>query len=89
MAILKHVEAKIEQVERFKVDFLQNGVNVNGTKENIPQYDYAIAAPGDWTVAEWILKRFQISYPGYEVRVYGANGLPVTNRNIKLANIRR
>lgn len=89
MPILKNVESKIEQVERFRVDFLQNGVNVNGTKENIPQYDYAIAAPDDWTVAEWIKKRFLQSYPGYEARVYDATGIPVMNRNMKLSTIRK
>lgn len=89
MPILKNVEAKIEQVERFRVDFLQNGVNVNGTKENIPQYEYSYAAPEDWTVAEWIMKRFHQSYPGYDARVYDKNGLPVTNRNTKLSTIRK
>lgn len=30
MPVLKYVEEKIKQVERFKVQFFQGGVNVNG-----------------------------------------------------------
>lgn len=89
MPVLKYVEEKIEQIERFKVQFFQNGVNVNSLKKNIPTYPFPVAAPGAWTVAEWVVKRFDQTYPGYEVRVLDADGNPVTSRNVKLKNIRK
>lgn len=89
MPVLKYVEEKIEQVERFKVQFFQNGVNVNSQKKNIPTYPFSVAAPGDWTVAEWITKRFNKTYPGYEAQVLDSGGNPVASRNVKLENIRK
>lgn len=89
MAILKNVEEKIQQVEGFKVHFFQNGVNVNGKKEGIPQYPYSVKAPNDWTVAEWISKRFSQTYPGYDAKVFDANGAPVVIKNVKLSTIRK
>lgn len=88
MPVLKYVEEKIEQVERFKVQFFQGGVNVNSRKENIPTYPFSVAAPGNWTVAEWIAKRFNKTYPGYEARVLDSGGNPVVG-NVKLENIRK
>lgn len=88
MAILRNVEAKIQQVEGFKVHFFRNGVNVNGNKEDIPQYPYSIKAPNDWTVAEWISKRFNQAYPGYDAKVFAADGTPVMANNVKLSTIR-
>lgn len=87
MPLLKHVEKKIEQVERFRVDFLQEGINVRGDKQNIPQYPYAMAAPGSWSVAEWKQNRFQQTYPGYDVKVYTKEGLPAAG-NMKLTTLR-
>lgn len=87
MPQLKNVEKKIEQVEHFRVDFTFGGLNVRGDKENIPQYIYAVAAPGSWTVAEWKRQRFAQSYPGYDVQVYTSTGLPASG-GMKLANVR-
>ena len=89
MAILKNVEGQIRQVEGFPVHFFQNGVNINGNKEDIPQYPYSVKAPGDWTVAEWISKRFSQTYPGYDAKVFDANGVPVAMKNVKLTTIRK
>ena len=58
-------------------------------KEDIPQYPYSVKAPGDWTVAEWISKRFSQTYPGYDAKVFDANGVPVAMKNVKLTTIRK
>lgn len=89
MPILRNVEAKIRQVEGFTVHFFRNGVNVNGNKEDIPQYPYSMKAPNDWTVARWISKRFSQTYPGYDAKVIDANGMPVAVKNVKLSTIRK
>ena len=88
MPILKNVEAKIQQVEGFIVRFFWNGADVYGNKTDIPQYPYSVKAPNDWTVAEWINKRFSQVYPGYEAKAFSANGDPVGARNVKLSTIR-
>ena len=85
--ILKNVEQQILRVEGFAVDFLQAGRDVNGTKEGIPAYPYAIAAQDTWTVSEWIAKRFKQSYSGYDVRVHTKTG-GVAAGNMKLATVR-
>lgn len=88
MPTVKCVERKIQQIERFRVDFFKNGVNLRDDKTNIPQYSFAVAAPGSWTVSEWISKRFKNKYPGYDARVYTSDGKIADSRMV-LSNIRK
>ena len=87
MPLLKNVESKIQSIERFRVAFTKNGVDVKGNKADIPQYSYLVAAQGNWTVSEWINKRFRQLYPGYDVRVFTKNGTIATG-NMTLATVR-
>jgi len=88
MPRVEYVEKTIAQVEKFaRVAFYRNGVDVKGNKEDMPQYRYSVAAPSNWTVAEWKRNRFMSTYPGYDVRVYMKNGAEAVG-NMKLATVR-
>ena len=85
MAVLKTVETKIQTVEKFKVVFMQDGINVRGDRRDIPTYPYSSAAPGSWTVAEWIAKRFKPRFPNFDAKVTTNLNVLVTG-NSKLEN---
>ena len=88
MPKVKKVEEKIANVEKFsKVSFYRNGVDVRGDKEDIPQYGYSSAAPSSWTIAAWRSKRFKVTYPGYDVKVFLKNGSEAAG-TMKLATVR-
>ena len=87
MPKVKNVEKKIWDIEGFVVAFHQNGKNVHGAKDGIPQYQYSKAAKNDMTVNEWKMKRFGQSYPGYDVVVYDGDGDEVLGQT-KLGTVR-
>lgn len=87
MPKVKNVERRIWDVEGFDVAFHQNGKDVHGAKEGIPQYSYSKAAKNDMTVNEWKLGRFAKSYPGYDVVVYDGNGNAVPGQT-KISTVR-
>jgi len=86
MATIERVEKSIEKVERFRVHILYStpgpakGRNVRGDRTNVKTYRYQRAAPGDWTVNEWIEKRFEAEYPGFSVEVLDDAGTVVSSR---------
>ena len=82
------VENKIFSVEGFRVVFVyQNGRGVRSDRPNIPQWGYQRAAWDEWTVSEWIGKRFKQQYPGFDVLVLYSNGT-YAQGNVKLATVR-
>lgn len=74
MPMVKNVERRIGEVERFEVHFFLNGSNVNGHKEGIPQYAKSRVSPGSWTIKEWKKKVFSQQYPGYDAVVLNGEG---------------
>ena len=93
MASIERVEKSIQKVERFAVKILYStpgpakGRNVRGDRTNVKTYGYQRAAPGDWTVNEWIEKRFEAAYPGFSVEVLDESGAVVPSRK-RLRNVR-
>jgi hypothetical protein len=87
MPKVKNVEKKIWDVEGFDIAFHQNGKDVHGAKEGIPQYKYQKAAKNDMTVSEWKKGRFAQCYPGYEVVVYDGDGNEAAGQT-KLGTVR-
>ena len=88
MPKLKNVEKKIWDTEEFDVKFLQNGKDVHGDKQGIPQYSYNKAAKNDMTVNEWKKVRFVKSYPGFDVVVLDGDGNSITAGQTKLGTVR-
>ncbi len=87
MPKMKNVEKKIWDVEGFAVTFKQNGKDVHGAKEGIPQYVRQYAAKNEMTVNEWKENRFAKQYPGYEVEVLDGEGQAVPGQT-KLSTLR-
>ena len=59
MPMVVNVEAKIFQVEKFRVNMLSGaGINLRGNRRDMTQYPYERRADGTWTVSEWIQNRF-------------------------------
>jgi hypothetical protein len=87
MPKVKNVEKKIWDIEGFSVRFRQNGKDVHGAKEGIPQYSYANAAKNDMTVNEWKQRRFAKCYSGYEVGILDGDGNEVPGQT-KLGTVR-
>ena len=93
MASVGRVENSIYKVERFRVHILYStpgpskGRNVRGDRTNVRTYRYERAAPGDWTVNEWVEKRFESEYPGFAVEVLNDAG-GVASRRTRLRNLR-
>jgi hypothetical protein len=91
---VKHVERSIRDVEGFRVRLLytspgrKRGKDVRGDREEMPSYTFTRGARDDWTVAEWVHKRFARSYPGFDVEVLDGHGQPAHGRT-KLATVRR
>ncbi|WP_363796818.1 hypothetical protein ABU614_16315 [Lysobacter firmicutimachus] len=87
MPKIKAVEKRIWDVEGFDVQFHQNGKDVRGDKQGVPQYGYERAAKNDMTVSEWRDTRFHNSYPGYQVEVLDGDGAFV-HGGTKLGTVR-
>ena len=93
MATIERVEKSIQKVERFPVSIHYStpgpgkGRNVRGDRTNVRTYRFQRAAPGDWTVNEWIEKRFEVEYPGFAVEVLDDTGAVVPSRK-RLRSVR-
>ena len=89
MPKLKNVEKKIWDIEGFDVAIKHpDGRDVRGDLKDFPQYPaFEKMAKNDWTVADWREKRFNFSYPGYDVDVIDGYG-QVASGNMKLATVR-
>ena len=93
MASVERVEKSIQKIERFRVRILYStpgpakGRNVRGDRTNVKTYRYQRAAPSDWTVNEWIEKRFEAEYPGFAVDVLNDDDTVVHGRK-RLRSVR-
>lgn len=88
MPLVKNVEKKIWDIEGFDVTIKHpNGGDVRGDKAGIPQYDFERKMKNDCTVNDWKQNRFLKSYPGFDVDVLDATGLPTTGQK-KLSTVR-
>lgn len=89
MPMVKNVEKKIAQIEKFEVKMLSSaGKNLNGNKKDVPQYGFSRRMSGDATVNEWIQSRFYTTYPGFDVEVLDVVGIAVAGQT-KLKNVRK
>lgn len=88
MPMVKNVEKKIWDVEKFEVVLRSSdGRDLRGNKRDMPQYQFQKKAPGNMTVGEWKQIRFYPYYPGLEVDVLDVVGIPVAGQT-KLKNVR-
>ena len=70
MPMVKNVEKKIWDVEKFEVIMRSSdGKDLRGNKKDMPQYSFSKKASGDMTVSQWKQNRFYPYYPGLEVDV--------------------
>lgn len=82
-----YIEDKIYEIEKFKVTILYNNSDVYSNKQLPTTYDYSRRAPDEWTVSEWIQKRFSTTFPGYDVNVLFATGF-IPSGNTRLKTVR-
>ena len=87
MPKVKNVEKKIWDVEGFDVAFCQNGKNVHGAKQGVPQYPYSNKVKNNQTVNDWKKNRFAENYPGFDVIVYDGDGKEVKGQT-KISTVR-
>lgn len=88
MPKLKTVETKIAMIEGFEIAFKDsNGRDMRDDKPNIAQWPYDKQSKNDWTVNEWVNKKFKKIYPGFDVAVYDANEVQAKGQ-MKLSTIR-
>jgi hypothetical protein len=87
MAKIKAVEKRMWDVEGFDVVFCQNGKDVRGDRQGIPQYPYVRAAKDHMTVSDWRDARFLPNYPGFNVEVLDGDGNHAHGL-MKLENVR-
>jgi len=79
MATIERVENQIARIEGFSAVFLtEDHRDLRGDRTGIPGYAnrFRKKAPGRMTVEAWKARRFRAIYPGFEVEVLMANGLP-------------
>jgi hypothetical protein len=75
MASVKTVERQIGNLEGFDVALLhRDGRDVRSDLAGLPGYPFERAAKDSMTIADWKVKRFKPSYPGYECTVLDADG---------------
>jgi hypothetical protein len=87
MPKVKTVEKKIWDVEGFDVNFKQNGKNIRGDKQGMPQYRYERCAKNDMTVKKFIEARINPNYPGYDIEILDGQGNPFSGQT-KLGTVR-
>jgi len=87
MPKIKHIEATVADVERFKIRIMQNGADVRGDKVVNKQYDAGKMAKNSYTVSQWKENRFRKQFPGYDVDVLNADG-SVARGNTLLSTVR-
>jgi len=92
MTTVKNVQRQIGRRERFEVRFLYEGPgptagrDVRDDRAGLPNYPYRRASL-DCTVAEWVDRRFRVSYPGFDFQVVMGYG-KVANGRMLLSNVR-
>lgn len=83
-----HVERRIFSLEGFEVIIRKaDGSNMRDDMVLRNTYSYTKAAPGDWTVNEWIENRFKRYFNGYDVSVLMGDGR-VAAGQMKLKTVR-
>lgn len=88
MPKLKSLERMLADIEGFEVTIRHSdGRDMRSDKHGLPRYPYVIAAKNDFTVAQWRDQRFRLTYPGYGVTVWLADGAEAQGR-MKLATVR-
>jgi len=76
MAKIKNVEKKIWESEGFDVKFTNNGKDVRGDKQGIPQWTGQRQTKNNMTVKDW-KNKFSSQYPGFDVTVIDGDGAAV------------
>lgn len=88
MALVKNVEKRIWDVEQFQVIIRHaDGRDMRGDRTGIPMYPFERMAKSSMTVAQWKEQRFRPTYPGFDVDVFDAFGVPAAG-NTQLSTIR-
>ena len=88
MPKVAHVERRILRIEGFEARFLhEDGRDLRGDKEGLPQYPFRHAASHTLTVDAWKRQRIRMHFPGYRIKVVDARGEPVAG-NTRLATLR-
>ena len=82
-----YIEDKIYEVEGFDITILHNNSDIRSDKQLPVTYEYSRCAPDDWTVSEWVQKRFVTTFPGYEANVLLATG-SIASGNTRLKTVR-
>ncbi len=86
--LVRSLERAIRRVEGFDVDvYWPDWTNVRGDYRDAMRYERVKASPNNWTVDDWIRKRFKKFNPQFEVRVKDGNGDIVRN-NTRLRTVR-
>lgn len=89
MPMVKNVEKKIWDIEKFEVIMRNSGgKDLNGNKQDMPQYPYSKRASGEMTVNEWKQTRFYPNYVGLEIDVLDVVGIAASGQT-KLKNVRK
>jgi hypothetical protein len=88
----REAEARLFRVERFPAQLRhpavgQPGSPVRKDRRSLKQYPHDDPAPGSWSVAEWITRRFQPAFPGLAPQIAGRDG--PAGLGSRLAKIRR
>ena len=75
VATVRAVERRILKVEGFKVVIRHlDGRDVRGDREHLPGYPFGRAMKNRSNVKDWKRRRFQPTYPGFEVDVIAEHG---------------
>lgn len=87
MVKLASLEKKIFEVEGFRVLFKQNGKKIRKDRAGFAQYPFSRKAAEKMTVREYVEKRLQPHYGGFEIEVIDGKGKKVTGQTT-LATLR-
>ncbi|GHV54839.1 hypothetical protein FACS1894216_15670 [Synergistales bacterium] len=87
MGTIKTVERKIKEVEGFDVKFFRNDRDIRSDLTDIPAYPYSNRAPDSNTVSDYVSNRFKKNYPGFDAKVYCADGSEAIGQT-KLGTVR-
>lgn len=83
------IELKIARVEGFQVRIrYPAGADVRSDRRGFPSWPFERAAWDSWTVADWRTRRFHSLYPGFDVDVLDADGLPIAAGQTLLQTVR-
>jgi len=89
MATIGRVERQVLAVEGFEAHFYRDGRNIRSDHGiEIADYPFKRAARGSWTVREWIDRRWNRYYSGWDVEVRTAQGMPILSRATTLQSVR-